>query len=210
MDQRHAGQRQSERQKEHNYPCHTQESWRNRCRCQGHDAGSRADPSGQSSRARHPGPCFSLTGQGNAEDEQVFTFGVRQRALEFRPMDPRAHRASPTHRIVAIFMVLAVLVAGQAVHVPIVHADADVDAPHAMMGHSPDEYARDVDDANPPGDGLQSKQACAGTECGGCVASIISSPLGSPALHDLPSDHAVISSAVRPPERLFRPPILPS
>lgn len=104
-------------------------------------------------------------------------------------------------------MVLAVLVTGQAVHVPIVQADADVDVPHAMMGHTPDEHARDVGDANPSVDGLQSKAACTGTECGSCAASLISSPLGSPSLHDLPSDHAVISSTVRSPERLFRPPI---
>ncbi len=117
-------------------------------------------------------------------------------------------RASLTHRFVAIFMVLAVLVPGQTVHVPIVQADADVGAPHATIGQTPDDQARDAGDANPSADGLQSKEACAGTECGSCAASIISSPLGSPSLHDLPSDHAVISSAVRPPERLFRPPIL--
>lgn len=125
-------------------------------------------------------------------------------------MLPRTHSRSVSHRIVAMLMALAMLVAGQIVHVPAVQAGADVGGSHAMMGDTPDEHTRGVGDANPSMDGLQSKQACAGTECGSCAASITSSPLGSPGLHDLPLNRAVISSAVRSPERLFRPPIFPS
>lgn len=123
-------------------------------------------------------------------------------------MFPRARSSSLTHRIVAILMALVVLVAGQGVHVPVVQADADVGAPDAMSGHTSDERAVTIGDVMPPGDGLQSEQACVGTECGSCAATVTSSVPGPPSLYDLLSDHAVINSAVRPPERLFRPPIL--
>jgi ferredoxin len=114
---------------------------------------------------------------------------------------------SLTYRIAAVFMALALLVAGQAAHVPVAHADAEAGTPHAMSGHTPAEPALDIGDAMPPADGLQSELDCAGTECGSCAATVTSSARTPAAVQGLPSDHAVINVAVGSPERLFRPPI---
>jgi hypothetical protein len=106
-----------------------------------------------------------------------------------------------------MLMTLALLVAGQSVHLPAAQADADAGATYAMSGHSPAEHGPNTGDATPPGGRMQSELDCAATECGGCVASMPSSTLGPPPLNELPTDDAVVDSAVRPPERLFRPPI---
>jgi hypothetical protein len=119
----------------------------------------------------------------------------------------RARSRLLTYRGFAMLMTLALLVAGQGVHVPAAQADADAGTTYAMSGHSPAEHGLNAGDGKPSGGGVQSQLDCAGSECGGCVASMPSSTLGPPPLHELPSDHAVINSAVRPPERLFRPPI---
>lgn len=118
-----------------------------------------------------------------------------------------ARSRSLTCRIFAMLMTLALLVAGQGVHLPAAQADADAGATYAMSGHSPAEHGPYTSDAKPPGGGMQSELDCAGTECGGCVASMPSSTLGPPPLNELPTDDAAVDSAVRPPERLFRPPI---
>lgn len=122
-------------------------------------------------------------------------------------MFPRTRSISLTHRIAAMFMTLALLVAGQAVHMPMAQADADAGASHAMGGHASDGRGLDIGHETPPGEQMQSETECVGTECGSCAASMAASSLGPPPLHDTPPDHAVIDSAVRPPERLFRPPI---
>lgn len=122
-------------------------------------------------------------------------------------MSSPACSRSLTHRIVAVFMALALLVAGQVAHVPMAQADADAGASHAMGGHASDERGLDSGDEMPSGERMQSKVDCAGTECGGCVTSMPRSTFGPPPLNELPTDDAVVDSAVRPPERLFRPPI---
>lgn len=119
-----------------------------------------------------------------------------------------ARSTSPGHRIAAILMALAMLVAGQGVHSPTAQAGADAGAAHMLIGHAPDKAVVKTGDAMMPAEqGQQSEQDCAGTECGSCAATIASSAFGPPFLHDLPSGPAVIASVVRPPERLFRPPI---
>lgn len=128
-------------------------------------------------------------------------------ASRISSMFPRARSGSLTCRIVGMLMTLALLVAGQGVHLPATQADADAGATYAMSEHSPAEHGLNTDDGRPSGGGMQSELDCAGTECGGCVASMPSSTLGPSPLNELPSDDAVIVSAARPPERLFRPPI---
>lgn len=123
-------------------------------------------------------------------------------------MFPRARSRSLSHRIAAILMALAILVAGQGVHAPTAQAGADVGAPHMLSGHASDKAVPKTGDGMMPAEhGRQSEQDCAGVECGSCAATVTSSAFGAPFLHDLPSGHSVINSAVRSPERLFRPPI---
>ncbi len=122
-------------------------------------------------------------------------------------MFPRTCSRSLTHRIVAMLMALALLVAGQGVHLPTAQADADAGASQAMSEYTAGDRGLNIADGMPSGGRMPSEWDCAGTECGSCAASIPASTLAPPPLHELPSDEAVINSAMRPPERLFRPPI---
>lgn len=122
-------------------------------------------------------------------------------------MFPHARSRSLTNRIFAMLVMLGLLVTGQAVHLPGAQADADAGTTYAMAGHPPAAHGPSTGDGKPARGGMQSESDCTGTACGGCVASMPSSTLGSPPLNELPSDDAAIVSAVRPPERLFRPPI---
>lgn len=112
-----------------------------------------------------------------------------------------------THRIIAMLVALSVLVAGQVMHLRMVQADADVSGAHAMSVHTSEGHGLKTGDRMPPGDRLQSEKNCGASECSSCAASVSSSTQGPPSLHDPAADRAVTDSAVRPPERLFRPPI---
>lgn len=123
-------------------------------------------------------------------------------------MFPCPRSRSLSHRIAAILMAVAILLAGQGIHMPKAQAGTDGGGPYLVSGHTSDEPVLNMGGGMLPSEhGRQSQRDCAGVECGSCAATATSSTFGSPFLHDLPSGHAVINSAVRPPERLFRPPI---
>lgn len=140
-------------------------------------------------------------------DEKLFTCEVGAVGPRIRSMFPRARPESMTQRIVAMLVALAVLVAGQVMHLRMVHADADVSVAHAMSVHTSEEHGLKIGDRMPSGDRLHSEKNCGSTECSSCAASVTSTAHGPPILHDPAADRAVTDSAVRPPERLFRPPI---
>lgn len=108
---------------------------------------------------------------------------------------------SRTARLMGVFLVIVLVLAGQVVHLPTAHSSAD-----HTEGDVMDSQSADGETTTDPGSGDRHRRDCSGPDCGGCIAFVSNPPAVPLDPGHLPSASPLAFGPRSAPDRHSRPP----